>query len=117
MTEENVSEDEKIDKTLALLEGKTSSKGQEKVERSETHWAQASNDGLQQRAPKQYSEIDQSASSQAAASVTMETDGKLAFQDAVAGVDTDRGPVMDAVYNKAVTEGHRVGDDQKNLKK
>jgi hypothetical protein len=108
-----MSEDEKIDKTLELLGGKASMKEEETVERSETHWSQASDKGLQRPVPKQFSEIDESASSQEAASFTMEAVGKVAFHDAVKGVDTDRGPVMDAVYNGAVTEGHRMADGQK----
>lgn len=79
----------------------------------ETHWAQGSNDALQRPAPKQYSELDESASSQAAASPTMETVGKQAFEDAMNSVDTDRGPVLNAVYNGPVTEGHRTGDKEK----
>lgn len=79
----------------------------------ETHWSQASGQGLQKEAPKQFSEIDQSASSQAAGSASMEAVGKQAFHDATTGTDTDRGPVMDEVYNGAVTEGHRVGDEEK----
>jgi hypothetical protein len=79
---------------------------------SETHWAQGSADGLQRPVPKQFSEIDESASSQAAASPSMEAVGKQAYQDAMNGVDTDRGPVLDAVYNGPVTGGHRVGDKE-----
>ena len=112
MNEKIMSEEEKIDKTVELLGGKASMKEDETVERSETHWSQASDKGLQRPVPKQFSEIDESASSQEAASFTMEAVGKLAFQDAVKGVDTDRGPVMDAVYNGTVTEGHRMADGQ-----
>lgn len=80
----------------------------------ETHWAQASGKGLQRPAPKQFSEIDESASSQSADSESMKAIGDLAYRDATTGVDTDRGPVMDAVYNGAVTEGHRIGGAEKS---
>jgi hypothetical protein len=79
----------------------------------ETHWSQASGDGLQKEAPKQYSEIDQSASSQAPGNASMEAVGKQAFNDVTTSVDTDRGPVMDQVYNGAVTEGHRTNDGER----
>ena len=62
----------------------------------ETHWAQASGKGLQRPAPKQFSEIDESASSQSADSESMKAIGDLAYRDVTTGVDTDRGPVMDA---------------------
>ena len=78
----------------------------------ETHWSQASSDGLQSPVPKQPTERDESASSQAASSASMDAIGKVAHHDAETGVDTDRGPVLDAVYNGAVTEGHRVGDEE-----
>lgn len=78
----------------------------------ETHWSQASGDGLQSPVPKQPTERDESASSQAASTASMDAIGKVAHHDAVSGVDTDRGPVLDAVYNGAVTEGHRVGDEE-----
>jgi hypothetical protein len=42
----------------------------------------------------------------------MEAVGKQAFHDAMNSVDTDRGPLMDKVYNGAVTGGHRVGDEE-----
>ena len=79
---------------------------------SETHWSQASGDGLQRPAPQQFSELDESASSQVAASASMEAVGKLAYHDTLNAVDTDRGPVLDAVYNGPVTEGRRVADDE-----
>ena len=85
-----LSDDENIDKTVELLNKNSTTRKNNSVERSETHWSQASSDSLQRPAPKQFSEIDQSASSQAAASATMEVVGKLAFQDAVSGVDTDQ---------------------------
>lgn len=76
----------------------------------ETHWSQASGNSVQEPVPKQPTERDESASSQAPASAAMDAIGSLAFQDAVTGVDTDRGPVLDAVYNGPVTEGERTGD-------
>jgi hypothetical protein len=79
----------------------------------ETRWSQASGDGLQKPVPRQPSELDESASSQEAASASMDGVGRAAYHDAVSSQDTDRGPVMDAVYNGPVTEGHRVGDDEK----
>lgn len=78
----------------------------------ETRWAQASGDGLQRPVPQQPNELDESASSQEASNASMEFIGKIAHHDAVEGVDTDRGPVMDAVYNGPVTDGHRVGDEE-----
>ena len=79
----------------------------------ETRWAQASGDGLQKSVPQQPNELDESASSQQAANASMEAVGRAAYHDAVTSVDTDRGPVMDAVYNGPVTDGHRVGDEEK----
>jgi hypothetical protein len=78
----------------------------------ETRWSQASADGLQRPVPQQPSELDESASSQEAASASMAAVGSAAYHDAVNSVDTDRGPVLDAVYNGSVTEGHRVNDDE-----
>lgn len=78
----------------------------------ETRWSQASGDGLQRPVPQQPNELDESASSQAAASPSMEGLGRVAYHDAVTGEDTDRGPVLDAVYNGAVTQGHRVEDEE-----
>jgi hypothetical protein len=79
----------------------------------EARWSQASKGGLQEAVPQQPSELDESASSQEAANVSMDEVGAVAYHDAVTNVDTDRGPVMDAVYNGSVTEGHRVGDEEK----
>lgn len=79
----------------------------------ETRWSQASGDGLQKSVPQQPNELDESASSQQAANASMEAVGRAAYHDAVTSVDTDRGPVMDAVYNGPVTDGHRVGDEEK----
>jgi len=78
----------------------------------ETRWSQASGDNLQRPVPQQPNELDESASSQAAASASMEGIGQIAYHDAVASEDTDRGPVLDAVYNGPVTEGRRVDDDE-----
>ncbi|ADU36985.1 hypothetical protein Varpa_2791 [Variovorax paradoxus EPS] len=78
----------------------------------ETRWSQASGDGLQRPVPQQPNELDESASSQAAASPSMAEVGQVAYQDAVTSQDTDRGPVLDAVYNGPVTQGHRVGDEE-----
>jgi hypothetical protein len=78
----------------------------------ETRWSQASGDGLQRPVPQQPNELDESASSQAAASPSMAEVGRVAYQDAVTSQDTDRGPVLDAVYNGPVTQGHRVGDEE-----
>lgn len=79
----------------------------------ETHWSQANAQGLQTPVPQQPSEIDESASSQQAASTSMEAVGKLAHSDTVGPIeDTDIGPVLDAVYNGPITDEHRVGDDE-----
>ena len=78
----------------------------------ETRWSQVAIDGAQTPAPKQPNERDESASSQAASNASMDNIGNLAHHDAVTSTDTDRGPVLDAVYNGAVTEGHRVDDDE-----
>lgn len=78
----------------------------------ETHWAQASGDGLQRPAPKQYSELDESASSQEASNPSMEVVGKHALHDVLTSVDTDRGPVLEATYDGPVTGGHLVGDEE-----
>jgi len=79
---------------------------------AETHWSQASGDGLQRPVAQQPNELDESASSQEAASPSMDAVGKLAHRDAETRVDTDRGPVLDAVYNGPVTGGQRVGDEE-----
>lgn len=79
----------------------------------ETRWTQASGDGLQRPVPQQPNELDESASSQEASSASMAPIGKAAYKDATTGVDTDRGPVLDTVYNGPVTGGHRVGDEEK----
>lgn len=86
-------------------------------DKGETHQSQASGDGLQKPVPKQFNELDESASSQASASASIDAVGKQAYHDAMTGVDTDRGPVMDAVYNGAVTEGNRTGDAEKREEK
>ena len=78
------------------------------TDRSETHWSQASGDGLQKPVPKQFNELDESASSQVAATESMQIVGKQAYHDTLTSVDTDRGPVLDAVYNDAVIEGRRA---------
>ncbi|MDM0032160.1 hypothetical protein QTI33_08425 [Variovorax sp. J22P271] len=95
------------------LHGEAPPKGKSNRAAGETRWAQASADGLQREVPQQPNELDESASSQEASNASMDVIGQLAHHDAVAGVDTDRGPVMDAVYNGPVTEGHRVGDEEK----
>ena len=79
----------------------------------ETRWSQVAVDGRQTPAPKQPNERDESASSQAAQNASMGSIGQLAHKDAETAADTDRGPVLDAVYNGSVTEGHRMGDDEK----
>lgn len=78
----------------------------------ETRWAQASGDGLEKPVPQQPNEIDESASSQEASSASMGKVGRAAYHDAMTSVDTDRGPVLDALYNGPVTGGHRVGDEE-----
>lgn len=89
-----------------------SPKPERTAEAGETRWSQASGHGLQKRVPQQPNEIDESASSQEASSPSMDSIGAIAHHDAVHGVDTDRGPVLDAVYNGPVTEGHRTGDGE-----
>lgn len=86
-------------------------------DKGETHWSQASGDGLQKPAPKQYSELDESASSQASASASIDEVGKQAYLDTLNSVDTDRGPVLDAVYNGPVTEGKRTGNAERREEK
>ena len=73
----------------------------------ETQWSQVAIDGKQTPAAKQPNERDESASSQGAQNASMSDIGKLAQQDAETRLDTDRGPVLDAVYNGPVTEGNR----------
>ena len=63
--------------------------------------------------PKQFSELDESASSQSSASASIDAVGKQAYLDTLNSVDTDRGPVLDAVYNGPVTQGKRTGNAQK----
>jgi hypothetical protein len=79
----------------------------------ETHWAQASGNGLQRPVPKQYSELDESASSQEASNASMEAVGKQALHDVLTSVDTDRGPVLEAVYDGPVTEGRLIGEEER----
>lgn len=91
----------------------TSNNAEKAAGPGETRWSQASGQGLQKPVPQQPNEIDESANSQAAASPSMEAVGRAAYRDAVTGTDTDRGPVLDELYNGPITEGHRVGDDEK----
>ncbi|MCW2950757.1 MAG: hypothetical protein JWN41_1770 [Thermoleophilia bacterium] len=74
-------------------------------EKGETHWSQASGDGLQNSVPKQFNELDEPASSQVSASVSIDEVGKQAYLDldTLNSVDTDRCPVLNAVYNGPVT--------------
>ncbi|MDR6890922.1 MULTISPECIES: hypothetical protein [Variovorax] len=81
----------------------------------ETRWSQASGDGLQRPVPQQPNELDESASSQAAASPSMVGIGQAAYHDTLTSEDTDRGPVMDTVYNGPVTEG-RCADDEEEVR-
>lgn len=86
-------------------------------DKGETHWSQASGDGLQKPVPKQFNELDESASSQVSASASIDEVGKQAYLDTLNSVDTDRGPVMDAVYNGPVTEGNRTGNAERREEK
>ncbi len=79
----------------------------------ETRWSQASGEGLQRPVPQQPNELDESASSQAPASPSMKEVGRAAYHDAFTSEDTDRGPVLDAVYTGPVTQGHRVDDEER----
>lgn len=79
----------------------------------ETRWSQASGDGLQRPVPQQPNELDESASSQAAANPSMKEVGEAAYHYVMTSEDTDRGPVLDAVYNGSVTQGHRVDDEER----
>ncbi|MDM0009508.1 hypothetical protein QTI51_32400 [Variovorax sp. J22G73] len=96
----------------AKAEGNAKAEAEQTAAPGETRWSKASGDGLQKPVLQQPNELDESASSQEAASASMEGVGRAAYNDAVTKQDTDRGPVMDAVYNGPVTEGHRVGDDE-----
>jgi len=73
----------------------------------ETQWSQVAIDGKQTPAAKQPNERDESASSQSAENASMSDIGKLAQHDAETSLDTDRGPVLDAVYNGSVAAGDR----------
>lgn len=86
-------------------------------DKGETHWSQASGDGLQKPVPKQFNELDESASSQVSASASIDEMGKQAYHDTLTSVDTDRGPVLDAVYNGPVTEGMRTGNAERREEK
>lgn len=86
-------------------------------DRGETHWSQASGDGLQKPVPKQFNELDESASSQASASASIDEVGRQAYLDTLHSVDTDRGPVLDAVYNGPVTGGERTGNAERREEK
>ena len=86
-------------------------------DKGETHWSQASGDGLQKPVPKQFNEHDESASSQVSASASIDEMGKQAYHDTLTSVDTDRGPVLDAVYNGPVTEGLRTGNAERREEK
>lgn len=90
----------------------TSPDGERSPDAGETHWSQANGEGLQRPVPQQPNERDESANSQAPDNASMKDIGKLAHHDAVTSKDTDRGPVLDAVYNGPVTNGHRVGDEE-----
>jgi len=77
-----------------------------------TRASQVAVDGENTPAPKMPHERDESSSSQAPSNAANNAIGKVAHHDAQTGVDTDRGPVMDAVYNGPVTQGHRTGDEE-----
>lgn len=91
----------------------TNSRADRTAAPGETRWSQASGEGLQKPVPQQPNELDESASSQEAASPSMEAVGRAAYHDVLTSEDTDRGPVMDKVYNGPVTGGHRVADEEK----
>lgn len=71
----------------------------------DTHWTQVAHDGRDTGAPKQPNERDESSSSQTSASGSHGGIGRVAYADAVGQTDTDKAPVMDAVYNREVVEG------------
>ncbi|MCZ2497979.1 hypothetical protein GN316_14530 [Xylophilus sp. Kf1] len=78
--------------------------------KGDTHAAQVGGEGP--AAPKQPHERDESASSQSA-DEKPDAVARAAFADATGPQqDTDRAPVTDRVYNGAVTEGKRTGDDE-----
>lgn len=86
--------------------------GEPGTKRGETRWSQVGEDSGQTPAPKQPNERDESATSQEASSPSIAGIGKASYIAAVTQVDTDRGPVMDAVYNGAITEGSRMTDSE-----
>jgi hypothetical protein len=88
------------------------SNAQRKNERKgDTHWSQVAGEGPE--APKQPNERDESADSQTGESLPTDPLAKAAYADAAGPQqDTDRAPVTDKVYNEAVTEGKRVGDEE-----
>jgi hypothetical protein len=74
-----------------------------KLNLGQTHWNMqgSPDDGP---APRQPNERDESADSQAAAAPAITPQGALAHADEVGPqVDTDKGPVLDAVYNRTLT--------------
>lgn len=89
------------------------SKQDKATKTGETRWAQGASQGLQEEVPAQPTERDESASSQQSASDLIDEKGKQAHHDAAGPItDTDRGPVMDKVYNESVTDGHRSNDGE-----
>ena len=59
--------------------------------------------GVQAREPALPHEIDESSRSQGRANEQQKTVGRQAYRDAVDGTaDTDRGPVLDRVYNEKI---------------
>lgn len=78
----------------------------------ETRASQVAIDGKATPAPKLPNERDESSDSQQDASASIQAIGKVAHHDAETSMDTDRGPVLDAVYNGPVTEGKRTNDDE-----
>lgn len=77
----------------------------------ETHWNLHDSE-YGGRAPRQPNERDESADSQAASSATMAEQGQRAHQDA-GGVDTDRGPVLEHLYDHTLRTG--PGDVQDEI--
>jgi len=81
------------------------------AKKGDTQWSQVGGEGP--AAPKQPNEHDESADSQAGDGMQADPMAQAAYADAVGPQeDTSRGEVTDRIYNEAVVEGHRVGDDE-----
>ncbi len=98
------------DKNTPAPKGGTSpldSNAKKPLNRGTTHTDPQDHEEHDGAAPRQPHERDESADSQALANETAAQQGQRGFADATGEqLDTDKGPVVDAVYNQKVVPPH-----------